>query len=164
MKMNNCYIYINRNWGDGYGDAAPFCSRMKGWMHSKSKRAADGEFECFQQRLRAGAGVTSYYNGGFLSDVVRPLFLEWCFLKWYLNCYVAKFVAPDKECPDPLARGRDPRITVYLIFEGCPQILPVARFDFFVKKCLDVALAIKSPGKKKELKVPIPNGFFSEED
>ncbi len=159
MKMNSCYIYIKRNWGDGYGEAAPFRSRLKGWIHSKSKRAADEEFECLQQRLRAETGVSPYYKDGFISNVVWPLFL-----KWHLNCYVAKFVAPDKECPDPLARGRDPRITVYLIFEGCPQTLPAARFDLFVKKCLDVALAIKSPGTKEELKVPIPSEFFSEED
>ena len=131
------------------------------WIHSKAKQAADEKFECLQQRLRAGSGVSSFYKEGHLSDVAWPVFL-----KWHFNCYVAKFVAPDRECRDwdPLANGRDYRITVYLIFEGCPQILPAARFDLFVKKCLDVALAIKSPGPKAELKVPIPSEFFSEED
>lgn len=159
MKMNSCYIYVKRNWGDGYGEAVPFRSLLKEWIHSKSRQAADEEFECLQQRLRAETEVSSYYKDGFISNVVWPLFL-----KWHFNCYVAKFVAPDKECPDPLAKGRDPRITVYLIFEGCPQTLPAARFDLFVKRCLDVALAIKSPGTKEELKVPIPSEFFSEED
>ena len=159
MKMNSCYIYVKRNWGDGYGEAAPSRSLLKEWIHSKCRQAANEEFECLQQRLGAGTGGPSYYRDGFISNFVWPLFF-----KWHFNCYVAKFVAPDKECPDPLARGRDPRITVYLIFEGCPQTLPAARFDLFVKKCLDVALAIKSPGIKGELKVPIPSEFFSEED
>lgn len=159
MKMNCCYIYIKRNWGNGYEEAAPFRSCLKEWIHSKSKSAVDEEFEALQQSLRVGKGGSSYYKDGFISNVVRPMFLN-----WHFNCYVAKFVAPDKECPDPLARGRDPRITVYLIFEGCPQTLPAARFDLFVKKCLDVAFTIKSPGEKEELKVPIPNEFFNTED
>ena len=159
MKTKNCYIYIKRNWGNGYGEAAPFRSWLKEWMHSKSKNAADEEFERLQQRLEGEMGASPYYRDGFISNVVWPLFL-----KRHFNCYAAKFVAPDGECPDSLARGRDPRITVYLIFEGCPQTLPAARFDLFVKKCLDVALAVKSPGTKEELKVPIPSEFFSEED
>lgn len=163
MKTNNCYIYIKRNWGNGYGEAVPFRSWLKEWIHSRSRNAvenaAEEEFESFQQRLREGLGKTPYYKDGFISDVVWPLFL-----KWHFNCYVQKFVAPDRECPDPLARGRAPRITVYLIFEGCPQALPAARFDRFVKKCLDVAFAVKSPGTKKELKVQIPSEFFSVED
>lgn len=159
MKTNSCYIYIKRNWGNGYGEAAPFRSWLKEWIHSKSKDAADEEFERLQQRLEEKMEASPYYKDGFISNVVWPLFL-----KWHFNCYAAKFVAPDGGCPDPLAEGRDPRITVYLIFEGCPQTLPAARFDLFVKKCLDVALAIKSPGTKEELKVPIPSEFFSEED
>ena len=175
MKMNFCYIYIKRNWGDGYGgEATPFGIKhdswrsirlsLMEWIHSKSKQAADEEFKCLQQRLVTETGVSPYYKGGHISNVVWPLFRKWHLLRWHFNCYVAKFDAPDRECTDPLGNDRNPRITVYLIFEGCPQTLPAARFDLFVKKCLDVAFTIKSPGTKEELKVPIPNEFFNTED
>jgi len=159
MKTNSCYIYVKRNWGNGYGEASPSRSWIREWFHSRSKTAADEEFECLQQRLRTQPGVPLYYKEGYISDFVWPLFF-----KWHLNCYAAKFVAPDRECPDLLARGRDPRVTVYLIFEGCPQTLPAARFDLFVKSCLDVALAIKSPGIKEELRLTIPSEFFNVEE
>ena len=148
MSSHWAYIFVTRNMGNGYSEAYPDCSFLKNWVFDHFlKPLADKNLEQKPQK-------TSCADPEKISDVCQ----------WH-KYYVLKYECPDTECAsDPFSKGRCYFFKMYIILEGEPNVLPAMRFENFIKSCIKVGQGVFTPGANNNLKVPIPETFFDEDD
>lgn len=156
MVKHFSYIYVERNMGSGYSTANAPCPFRKRWLfrHYLYPLAA-AAFSKLIDRL----GDDSVRKAETLRIGLQG---DWSFWHGY---YVSKYERqPDERCNDPLAKGRNPRFTMYIVLEGGPQLDPFARLYKFVSRCIATADEVMTPGINECLKIEIPAEFFEGRD
>ena len=115
---NYAYLLINRDMGNDYTDAQPYCPFWKNLVFNHIlKPLAD-------KNLTMKQGNKNCPDSVILSDVCS----------WY-KYYILKYDCPDtKRANSPFANGRNYRFKMYIILEGKPSVLPVFRFEKFINE------------------------------
>lgn len=148
MSSHFAYLFVTRNMGNGYSEAYPNCSFLKNWIFDRFlKPLAD-------RNLNQKVQNVSCIDSKKISDVCQ-----------WRKYYVLKYECPDTKCDsDPFSKGRCYFFKLYIILEGKPNVLPPTRFDNFIEKCINAGQDVFTPGANDNLKIPIPDIFFDEEE
>ena len=133
----NAYIFIDRNFAEGNGRAAPPIGIVGSWWFGKLVLPR------LKEKLEQAKGVESVEAMVYACG------------KWAYGCRM-----PDRDSPDPVVRQlhRAATLTMYIVF-GCePLFAGICRpvFKSFVDQCFDLAKTITTCGVHQELKVEMP--------
>ncbi len=156
MPKQCAYLFFERNMGAGYSTANAPCPFWKRWLFRRYL------YPLAEHKFRSMINNYGDNSAGMAGKLRTGLLADWSLWHGY---YVSKYEQqPDERCKDPLAKGRNPKFTMYIVLEGEPQLDPFDRLSSFIDRCIATAYEVMTPGVNKNLRIEIPAEFFAKED